>query len=218
MTFSGDPFRTLGLHPGSSEEQIKRAYRTLAKRYRPDSAGEAALPRFLAIQAAYDMLTGTIRHPRPGTAGGNPSGARPQAGSAGGTANRRSAGSSGPEGSAGPGSKADPSRTQATRDAYRARRRGSTGGATRESGPSGAPDSTGAPGWWAGGRTGGGASYDPQRGAAGEGADAAPGAASGPRRPRRTPKVATLGSTSYDDAPSEPEPEWDGATWYGGGS
>src|SRR5438105_11500418 len=101
MTFSGDPFRTLGLHPGSSEEQIKRAYRTLAKRYHPDSAGEAALPRFLAIQAAYDMLTGTIRHPRPGAAGRNPSGDRPQAGAAGGTANRGSAGSAGPAGPAG---------------------------------------------------------------------------------------------------------------------
>src|SRR5438034_10387818 len=69
MPFSGDPFRTLGLHPGSSEEQIKRAYRTLAKRYHPDSAGEAALPRFLAIQAAYDMLTGTVRHRRPAATG-----------------------------------------------------------------------------------------------------------------------------------------------------
>jgi hypothetical protein len=29
--------------------------------------------------------------------------------------------------------------------------------------------------------------------------------------------VATLGSTSYDDA-GEREPEWDGATWYGGSS
>src|SRR5690349_19825807 len=57
MTFSGDPFRILGLPSGATDAEIKRAYRALAKRYHPDSAGEAALPRFLAIQAAYDMLT-----------------------------------------------------------------------------------------------------------------------------------------------------------------
>jgi curved DNA-binding protein CbpA len=47
-----DPYRTLGLSPGASLDEIRRAYRRLAKANHPDSAGEAALPRFLAIQAA----------------------------------------------------------------------------------------------------------------------------------------------------------------------
>ena len=52
-----DPYRTLGLEPGASTAEIKRAYRLLAKAFHPDSAGEKAVPRFLAIQAAYEELT-----------------------------------------------------------------------------------------------------------------------------------------------------------------
>ena len=57
MTPATDPYRTLGLNPGATPAEIKRAYRRLAKAYHPDSAGERALPRFLAIQAAYERLT-----------------------------------------------------------------------------------------------------------------------------------------------------------------
>jgi Meckel syndrome type 1 protein len=53
-----DPYRTLGLSPGASVDDIRRAYRRLAKANHPDSAGEKALPRFLAIQAAYESLAG----------------------------------------------------------------------------------------------------------------------------------------------------------------
>src|SRR5512145_997150 len=45
-----DPYRTLGLGRDATTEEIRRAYRRLAKANHPDSAGEAALPRFLAIQ------------------------------------------------------------------------------------------------------------------------------------------------------------------------
>jgi curved DNA-binding protein CbpA len=51
-----DPFRTLGVPPGASLNELKSAYRRLAKQYHPDTAGERALPRFLAIQAAYERL------------------------------------------------------------------------------------------------------------------------------------------------------------------
>jgi curved DNA-binding protein CbpA len=58
----GDPYRVLGLEPGASMADVKRAYRRLAKAYHPDSAGEAALPRFLAIHEAYERLvTGRSR-------------------------------------------------------------------------------------------------------------------------------------------------------------
>jgi hypothetical protein len=53
-----DPYRVLGLEPGASLDDVKRAYRRLAKANHPDAAGEAALPRFLAIQAAYDQIAG----------------------------------------------------------------------------------------------------------------------------------------------------------------
>ena len=56
-----DPWRALQLPRDASLEEVKAAYRRLAKRYHPDSAGESALPRFLAIQAAYESLTEAIR-------------------------------------------------------------------------------------------------------------------------------------------------------------
>ena len=59
MASDVDALRTLGLAPGASQAEIKRAYRRLAKTFHPDTAGEAAIPRFLAIQAAYEALTGT---------------------------------------------------------------------------------------------------------------------------------------------------------------
>lgn len=41
--------------------EVKRAYRLLAKAFHPDSAGEAAVPRFLAIHEAYEQLrTGKV--------------------------------------------------------------------------------------------------------------------------------------------------------------
>jgi hypothetical protein len=61
-----DPYRTLGLQRGASEAQVKAAYRRLAKAFHPDAAGEKAIPRFLAIQAAYDAITG---HERPAPRG-----------------------------------------------------------------------------------------------------------------------------------------------------
>ncbi|MEO5703530.1 MAG: J domain-containing protein, partial [Candidatus Limnocylindrales bacterium] len=58
---AADPYRTLGLEPGASAAEIKRAYRLLAKAFHPDSAGEETLPRFLAIHAAYEQLkTGKV--------------------------------------------------------------------------------------------------------------------------------------------------------------
>src|SRR5688572_7590814 len=58
MTHDIDPYRTLGLARTATLDEVKRAYRKLAKANHPDAAGEAALPRFLAIQAAYDQIAG----------------------------------------------------------------------------------------------------------------------------------------------------------------
>ncbi len=218
MTFSGDPFRALGLPPGASAAEIKRAYRALAKRYHPDSAGESALPRFLAIQAAYDMLSAPGSRERTGRGAAPASSPSPprarQRGPAGPTD-----GPAGPSGPTGPQSDSD--RTRATRDAFRTRR--TRPGPTSNAGP------TGGPAWWAAGRTGsagaGAGAAGSTGGPAGSGAaadadagSAEPGSGTADGRRGRSHRTATMGSTSYDDAPREPEPEWNGATWYGDSS
>ena len=92
MALGPDPLRTLGLKPGASIDDIRRAYRRLAKANHPDSAGEAALPRFLAIQAAYEALVDPpARHE-----GGGPGPSRPR--------------------QPGPAWQADPERARATRE------------------------------------------------------------------------------------------------------
>lgn len=70
MASNADPYRTLGLDRGASVDDVKRAYRRLAKVNHPDAAGPGALPRFLAIQAAYEQLVG------PDAARGGPQAAR----------------------------------------------------------------------------------------------------------------------------------------------
>src|SRR3954453_4662490 len=97
-----DPFLTLGVPPGASLNEIKSAYRRLAKQYHPDAAGERALPRFLAIQAAYERLRAGEGRLRVGPVGTPRSGARPAA------PRPDEAG------------RADPSRARGSRDAWRA--------------------------------------------------------------------------------------------------
>lgn len=65
MTSQGDPHRTLGVQPGASLNEIRSAYRRLAKQYHPDFAGERALSRFLAIQEAYERLVDADGRLRP---------------------------------------------------------------------------------------------------------------------------------------------------------
>lgn len=50
-------FHTLGLKPGCSEDDIKKAYRSLAKQYHPDKNREAgAEEKFKEIAGAYEVL------------------------------------------------------------------------------------------------------------------------------------------------------------------
>jgi DnaJ-class molecular chaperone len=53
-----DPYRTLGLARGASDDDIRRAYRRLAKQYHPDlNKGKEAEERFKAVNAAYAILS-----------------------------------------------------------------------------------------------------------------------------------------------------------------
>ncbi len=58
-----DPYEVLGLSKDASQEDIKKAYRTLAKKYHPDNyvnnpLSDLAEEKFKEINEAYEMLTG----------------------------------------------------------------------------------------------------------------------------------------------------------------
>lgn len=56
---NGDPYSVLGLKPSATEEEIKKAYRSLAKEWHPDKhqGSKEAEDRFKAINEAYQALT-----------------------------------------------------------------------------------------------------------------------------------------------------------------
>jgi DnaJ domain len=118
-----DPYRTLGLEPGASTAEVKRAYRRLAKAFHPDSAGEAALPRFLAIHEAYEA----IKTGRPmGATRAGPPPPRPAT-----------------ESPAAEPWRADPARARAARDRARTARGGRPGSGSRRAGWSAASEPPG---------------------------------------------------------------------------
>jgi len=200
MSFQGDPHRTLGIPPGATLNEIRSAYRRLAKQYHPDAAGERALPRFLAIQAAYEQLVDGEGRLRPAVPATPAAGRTPR-----------------PTGGA-----------RASRDAWRARR-GAGAGSSGRAGGSGA-SGTGASGTGAGGATSrrapGSAGPRPASGGRPSGPTAAGGDGAGAGRPsgdghpgRRGTRKATPGSTTYDEAVETPlDPAWDGGSWYGAAS
>lgn len=196
MTGSLDPWRTLGLSPGASLDEVRRAYRRLAKANHPDAAGEAALPRFLAIQAAYEILAGPQRGRRIGSRPGTAPAREPWA--------------------------ADPDRARAS-GTDEGRRRPPPGTRPRPGSPRSDDPTTGPSG--AGGSDGRAGPSAPGAGGNASGTGSRPGRAGEPtagRRAgarRRPSNRATPGSTSYDAADEEPfEPGWTGATWYGASS
>ncbi len=70
-TSGGDPHHTLGVARDATVEEIRRAYRALAKRHHPD-AGQGSVARFLEIQAAYEALVGGPARGAAGRAGRRP--------------------------------------------------------------------------------------------------------------------------------------------------
>jgi molecular chaperone DnaJ len=51
-----DYYDVLGVSPDAGAEEIKRAYRQLARRYHPDISGEERTPSFLELARAYEVL------------------------------------------------------------------------------------------------------------------------------------------------------------------
>lgn len=58
---NADPARVLGVPAGASADQVRRAYKRLARRYHPDrNPDPAAAARFSAIKQAHDALLARI--------------------------------------------------------------------------------------------------------------------------------------------------------------
>jgi hypothetical protein len=174
--------------------EVKRAYRKLAKAFHPDSAGQAALPRFLAIHEAYEQLnTGRVLPASRAPAPADSTSAEPW--------------------------RADPERARAARERARRRTGGpSRAGRTGTSGPSfdtGRKRPTGSTGSGAPGGSGGSGGSAGSSRSAGSGGPNASGGSGAREKGRRNVRKATMGSTSYDEARDPADATWSGASWYG---
>ena len=63
-----DPYKVLGVTPQTSDDDVKRAYRELARKYHPDNyvnnpLADLAETRMKEINEAYDMIMNERRRP-----------------------------------------------------------------------------------------------------------------------------------------------------------
>ena len=67
-----DPYKVLGLERGASDEEVKKAYRRLAKKYHPDAnpGDEAAARKMQEINAAYEQIKNPPQADSSGYGGG----------------------------------------------------------------------------------------------------------------------------------------------------
>ena len=67
-----DPYQILGVSPDASDEEIKRAYRKLAKQYHPDAnpGDEVAAKRMQEVNEAYDRIKNPEKYRGPQASSG----------------------------------------------------------------------------------------------------------------------------------------------------
>ena len=83
-----DPYKVLGVTPQTSDDDVKRAYRELARKYHPDNyvnnpLADLAEARMKEINEAYDMIMNQRSGKSSGAAGGQSYGGGQQYGGAG---------------------------------------------------------------------------------------------------------------------------------------
>ena len=67
-----DPYKVLGLSPDASDEEVKRAYRTLAKKYHPDlnPGDQEAARKMQQVNEAYDQIKNPEKYARQSASSG----------------------------------------------------------------------------------------------------------------------------------------------------
>ena len=88
MARNPDYYKTLGVDKKASQDDIKKAYRKLARQYHPDTNKDAgAEERFKEVSEAYDVLSDPEKRKKydrgglfPGAGGAGPFGGAPAAG------------------------------------------------------------------------------------------------------------------------------------------